>query len=250
MLSDHQLAPSLKQLRLSGMLETLDARNRQAIDAHWSYTDFLSRLLQDEIERRAQNQLLMRLRRSKLNSSKTLDAFDFNAGPSLNRQEILELASCDFIRRKVNLLVCGPTGTGKSHLASALGHEAARQGFSVLFANTHKMLQDLGGGRADGSLDKRMVLYLRPDLLILDDFGLKPLPAEAREDLYDVIVERYEQRSILLTSNRAPDEWLDWFGDPLLASAAFDRLVHRAEKLVIVGDSFRTRAQEVPMTGI
>jgi DNA replication protein DnaC len=250
MLSDHQLAPSLKQLRLSGMLETLDARNRQAIEGHWSYPDFLSRLLQDEIERRAQNQLLLRLRRSKLNSSKTLDAFDFNAVPSLNRQEVLELASCDFIRRKVNLLVCGPTGTGKSHLAAALGHEAARQGFNVLFTNTHKMLQDLGGGRADGSLDKRMALYLRPDLLILDDFGLKPLPAEAREDLYDVIVERYEQRSILLTSNRAPDEWLDWFGDPLLASAAFDRLVHRAEKLVIVGDSFRTRSQEVSMTGI
>src|SRR5438477_7363075 len=108
MLSDHQLAPSLKQLRLSGMLETLDARNRQAIDGHWSYTDFLSRLLQDEIERRAQNQLLMRLRRSKLNSGKTLEAFDFNAIPSLKRQEILELASCDFIRHKVNLLVCGP----------------------------------------------------------------------------------------------------------------------------------------------
>ncbi len=207
-------------------------------------------MLQDEVERRTQHQLLQRLRRSKLNSSKTLDGFDFNANPNLNRQAVLELASCDFIRRKVNLLVCGPTGTGKSHLASAIGHEAARPGFSVLFANTHKMLQDLRGGRADGSLDKRLALYLRPDLLILDDFGLKPLAEQSREDLYDVIVERYEQRSILLTSNRAPDEWLDWFGDPLLASAAFDRLVHRAEKLVIVGESFRTRSPEVSMTGI
>jgi DNA replication protein DnaC len=250
MLSNHQLAPALKQLRLSGILSTLDARHRQALDGQWSYLDFLARLLQDEVERRAQNQLLLRLRRSKLNTSKTLDAFDFNASPGLNRQVVLELASCDFIRRQLNVLLVGPTGTGKSHLACALGHEAARQGFSVLFTNTHKMLQNLAGARADASLDKRLALYLRPDLLILDDFGLKPLLPAAREDLYDVIAERYEQRSILLTSNRAPDEWLDWFGDPLLASAAFDRLVHHAQKLVITGGSFRSRPQEVPMTAL
>jgi DNA replication protein DnaC len=248
MLSDHQLSPALKQLRLSGILATLEARTRQAVDGHWSYSDFLARLLQDEVERRAQKQLDLRLRRSLLNTTKTLDTFDFSAAPTVNRQLVFELASCDFIRRHINLLLVGPSGTGKSHLACAFGHEAARQGFSVLFTNTHKMLQHLAGAHADGSTDKRMALYLRPDLLILDDFALKPLPASAREDLYDVIVERYEHRSIILTSNRAPDEWFDWLGDPLLASAAFDRLVHHAQKLVITGSSFRTRSQEEPMT--
>lgn len=239
---EHQLTPYLKQLRLSGILETLDARTRQACDGQWSYMDFLSRLLQDEVERRAQKQLDLRVRRALLNGTKTLDTFDFAAVPSLNRQQVFQLASCDFIRHKHNVLLCGPSGVGKSHLAQALAHEACRQGFSVFFVNTQKMLLHLGGGRADNSLDRRLALYLRPDLLILDDFGLKPLLASAREDLYDVISERYEQGSILLTSNRAPTEWLDWFGDPLLASAGLDRLVHHAEKLVITGQSFRTRA--------
>lgn len=242
MVLDQQLTPYLKQLRLSGVLDTLDARTRQAIDGQWSYVDFLARLLQDEVERRAQKQLDLRVRRALLNGSKTLDTFDFTANPALNRQHVLQLASCDFVRQHHNVLICGPSGVGKSHLAQALAHEACRQGFSVLFINTAKLLLHLGGGRADGTLERRLALYLRPDLLILDDFGLKPLAAAAREDLYDVIAERYEQGSILLTSNRTPTEWLDWFGDPLLASAGLDRLVHHAEKLVITGHSYRTRS--------
>lgn len=245
---EHQLTPYLKQLRLSGILETLEARNRQALDAHWSYVDFLSRLLQDEVERRAQKQLELRLRRALLNSTKTLDTFDFQAAPAVNRQQVFQFASGEFIRRKANVLLCGPSGTGKTHLAQGIAHEACKVGFSVLFTNTHKMLSHLAGGRADGSLERRLAVYLRPDLLVLDDFGLKPLPPTSREDLYDIIAERYEQGSILLTSNRAPDEWLDWFGDPLLASAGLDRLVHHAEKLVITGASYRTRPQEVSMT--
>ena len=194
----HQLTPYLKQLRLSGILATLEARNRQAIDGKWTYVDFLSRLLQDEVERRAQKQLALRLRRGTINTNKTLERFDFDFNPALNRQQILQLASCDYIRRKRNVLICGPTGVGKSHMAHALAHEACRQGFAVLFVNTHKMLQHLHGGRADGSLERRFQTYLRPDLLILDDFGLKPLRPPAPEDLYDVINERYERGSILL----------------------------------------------------
>jgi DNA replication protein DnaC len=246
----HQLTPQLKQLRLSGILETLDARNRQAVDGKWSYVEFLARLLEDEVERRAQKQLALRLRRATVNTTKTLEAFDFSFNPSLNRQQVLQLASCDYIRHRFNLLVCGPTGTGKSHLAQALAHEACRQGFDVLFTNTHKLLQHLNGGRADGSLERRLQSYLRPDLLILDDFGLRPLAPPAPEDLYDIINERYERGSILLTSNRAPGEWPDLFGDPLLASAGLDRLAHHAETILLAGPSFRTqgrkqRAEEV-----
>ena len=236
-----QLSFQLRQLRLSGVLETLDNRTRQAIDGQWSYVDFLSRLLEDEIERRAHKQLKLRLRRAAINTSKTLESFDFNFNPNINRQQILNLASCDFIREKRNLLVCGPTGVGKTHISSALGQEAARQGFDVLLVSVQKMLAHLNGGRADGSWERRLQSYLRPDLLILDDFGLKPIKPPGPEDLYDIISQRYESGSILLTSNRAPNEWPDLFLDPLLASAGLDRLLDRAEVLIVRGPSYRAK---------
>ena len=240
----HQLTPQLKHLRLSGVLETLEVRNRQAIEGKWSYVEFLSRLLEDEVERRAQKQLSLRLRRATLNTTKTLETFDFQFNPTLNRQQILALAAGDYIRQKRNVLLCGPTGVGKTHLAQALGQEACRQGFQVLCLNVHKMLQHLNGGRADGSWERRLNTYLRPELLILDDFGLKPLSPPSPEDLYDVINERYERGSILLTSNRAPTEWPDLFRDPLLASAGLDRLLHRAEVVIIRGASFRAQGRQ------
>jgi DNA replication protein DnaC len=240
----HQLEPQLKRLRLSGMLETLDARTRQAIDGQWGYIDYLSRLLQDEIARREQKQLALRIRRATINSAKSLEAFDFSFNPVINRQRVLDLAACDYIRNHHNLLICGPTGVGKSHLAQALAHEACVQGFSVVFAQTHRLLQHLHGGRADGSRDRRLQSYLRPDLLVLDDFGLRPLSSPGPEDLYDLIDGRYEKGSILFTSNRTPAERPDLFGDPLLACAGLDRLLHHAEVMVITGSSFRAQARE------
>jgi DNA replication protein DnaC len=236
---NHQVSTQLKQLRLSGILETLEARQRQAIDGKWSYVDFLTRLLADEIERRAQKQLALRVRRSSVNTTKTLEEFDFTFNASISRQQILALASGDYLRQKRNVLICGPSGVGKSHLAQALGHEACRQGYDVVFVNTHKMLQHLNGGRADGSYARRLEQYLRPDVLILDDFGLRALMPPSPEDMYEIIAERYEKGSIVLTSNRAPSEWPDLFGNPLLASAGLDRLAHHAESVVMTGRSFR-----------
>ena len=241
-----QLTPYLKSLHLSGILATLETRNRQAIEDRLSYMDFLSRLLEDEVERRAQKQLSLRLRRAAFPAGHTLESFDFAFNPQINRQKVLDLATCTFIERKENVLICGPTGVGKSHLAQALGHEACRRDYDTIFVGTHKMLAHLNGGRADGTYDRRLATYLRPDLLILDDFGLKPLRPPGPEDLFDVIAERYQHRSIIVTSNRALSEWADFFDSPLLASAGLDRLAHNAHSLIITGPSYRARGRTVP----
>lgn len=233
------LIPKLKALRLSGILDTLDVRTQQALADHWTYGDFLERLLEDEVERRGQKQLALRVRRATLNSTKTLETFDFTFNPGLNRPLIYELAAGHYLRDKRNVLLCGPTGVGKSHLAHALAHEACRRGFDVVFTDAHRMLRHLHAGRADNTYDKRLAVYTRADLLVIDDFGLKPTPNPA--DMYDVITERYEKGSILLTSNRAPAEWPGWFVDPLLASAGLDRLSHRAVVLLITGASYRAK---------
>jgi DNA replication protein DnaC len=248
----HQLAPALRRLRLSGVLDTLEVRTQQAIAEQWTYVEFVTRLLQDEAERREQKRLDGRLRRGAVNTTKTLETFDFGFNPTINRQLVFDLASCQFVRQRRNVLVCGQTGVGKSHLVHALAHEAARQGFAVLYTTADRMLTHLQGGRADGTADKRLQGYLAPDLLVVDDFGLKPLPPTGPVDLYDVINGRYEKGSIALTSNRAPEEWPELFGDPLLANAGLDRLAHRATVLLITGRSYRLAHrgdhQEVPTT--
>ena len=235
------LIPKLKALRLSGVLDSLDVRTQQALAERWTYGDFLERLLEDEVERRGQKQLTLRLRRATLNSAKTLETFDFTFNPGLHRQAVYDLATGQFIRDKRNVLLCGPTGVGKSHLAQALAHEACRRGFDVVWTDAHKMLRQLNAGRLDGAYDRRLTVYTRADLLVIDDFGLKPMQAPAAQDMYDVINERYERGAILLTSNRAPAEWANWFADPLLASAGLDRLSHRAHVIVITGTSYRAK---------
>jgi DNA replication protein DnaC len=243
-----QLTPMLRTLRLSGILATLDVRNRQAIDGRSSFVEFLTLLLQDEVERRAQTALRLRLRRAAFDATKTLEGFDFHFNPKLNKAQVFDLATCQFVDRHENLLIYGPTGVGKSHLAQALAHEACRRGYEVCFVSTAKLLAHLAGGRADGTTAHRLAKYLRPDLLVLDDFGLKPLRAPGPEDLYDIIHERYERASIVLTSNRDRAEWAELFGEPLLASAALDRLTHRAHFLEITGASYRAEQTKQQLT--
>jgi len=240
-----QLAPQLKHLRLSGVLDSLDLRNRQAVDERLSYLEFLARVLEDEVERRAQKQLHLRLRRAAFHGDKTLETFDFAFNPTVNRQLIFDLAAGSYIQRHENVLICGPTGVGKSHLAQALGHEACRRGYDVLFASAPRLLQHLNGGRADGTYERRLQTYLRPEVLIVDDFGLKPLQTTSAEDWFDIITERYEHGSLIITSNRALSEWPDLFSNPILASAGLDRLFHHAHAVTITGDSFRARSRHL-----
>lgn len=240
------LASNLKRLRLPGILDTLAVRTHQAIAEQWGCEEFLVRLIQDEVERRGQKQLDLRIRRGGINATKTLATFDFSFNPSINRQQLFDLATCQFVRQHRDLLICGQTGVGKSHLAQALAQEAARQSSDIRLTSAHQMLTHIQAGRADGSAERRLAAYLKPPVLAIDDFGLKPLPPSGPADLYDVINGRYERGSIVLTSNRAPAEWPELFGDPLLASAGLDRLADRAIVLTITGASYRLSRKEEP----
>ena len=236
-----QMVPKLKSLRLSGILETLEVRNREAIQEKCTYVEFLQKLLEDEVERRGQKQLSLRLRRSNLDPAKTLEQFDFSFNPAINRQQVYDLATCAFLERAESIFLLGPAGVGKSHLAQSFGHEACRRGFDVVSTRTSALLAHLHGGRADGTYERRLAGYHRPDLLILDDFGLKPMRPPAAEDLYEVIEGRYGRGAMILTTNRAFNEWPELFDNPVLASAALDRLAHGATQIVITGDSYRAK---------
>ena len=235
----HPLLPKLRRLKLSGMALTLDLRATQAREGSMSPLEFLALLLDDEIERRDQGRLSRRLIQSGCDSQKTLTRFDFAAAPGVNRTLIQELATCAFVARHENVLLCGPTGVGKSHLANALGLVALKRDLRVFSRTTYRLLADLHAARSNGVHHRDLARVLNVDLLILDDFGLQPLSPQGIQDLYDIISERYEHGSILITSNRAFEEWPPLFNNDLLASAAIDRLTHHAHTFVIRGRSYR-----------
>lgn len=237
----HPLLPKLKQLRLSGILDTLEERARLADEKNLAPVEFLALLLDDELERRQRTANALKERQAGFESEKRLCDFDFSANPALDRAFVLEMSSCRFVAARENWLIHGPTGVGKSHLATAMGREAIKKGHSVLSCSTHKLLSDLYAARADGSYQRKMNRLRSVGLLILDDFGLRPVAPQGADDLYEVIHGRYERGSILLTSNRDPSEWAELFGDSLLASAALDRLTHHARITAITGESYRQR---------
>jgi DNA replication protein DnaC len=239
----HPLSPKLRQLRLSGMLQTLDVRVSQAVDQQLAPLEFLALLLDDELERRSQTHQVLMLALSGCDNQKTLAHFDFSAAPGINRTLILDLASCVFIQRHENLLMCGPSGVGKSHLANAVAIEALKRDFKVVVKPTHRLLYDLQIARSNGSYPRMLARILACNLLVLDDFGLQSISPQAAQDLYEIITERYEHGSMIITSNRAFEEWGEIFSNDLLASAALDRLTHHAHTLVIRGDSFRQRSR-------
>ena len=234
-----ELAPVLKQLRLSGILETLERRNREAIEHKMTYPEFLALVIQDEAARRDQKKYGARLRRAGFRGDKTLEGFDFDFNPGINRALIKDLAACRFLDEKVSILIAGPCGTGKSHVAQAIGHCAVRQGIDVMFSSQTQLLAQINAARATGGYERKMQTLIRVPLLIIDDYGLKPLRQGQDEDLHDLVAERYERTSTIVTSNLDFSEWGDAFPNKLLGAATLDRLRHRAYQVVLDGKSYR-----------
>ena len=222
-----ELAPLLKRLRLSGILESLPERNREAMQAKLSHTEFLALLMQDEVARREHKKFALRVRRAGFRAQKTLEEFDFAFNANIDQALIKELATGCYIDEKVAVLIAGPCGTGKSHIAQALGHEAVRQDNDVIFTSQRRLL-------------RRFQTLARVPLLIIDDFGLKPIEPPQDDDFHELISERYERFATIVTSNLAFEEWGNAFSNQLLAAATLDRLRHGAYCVVLDGDSYRS----------
>ncbi len=236
-----QLKSALKSLKLSGLLSTLEVRLQEASGNQLSCAEFLELIVNDEIAIREDRAIARRVNAARFRESRSIEDFDFSFNPSIIRKQIMEIATCRFIREQRDILFTGPPGVGKSHLAQAIGHQAARMGYGVLYRSIFDTVGDLNQAEALNESAKVLRKYLKPDLLIIDDMGLKKLPKQAGEYLFEIIMRRYELRSTIMTSNRPLEEWGKLIGDVPTATAILDRFLSRADMIQIVGKSYRLR---------
>jgi DNA replication protein DnaC len=241
---NNQLIQSARQLRLSGLLASLELRLQEAASHQLPHDQFLELILQDELNVRSQRQIERRKKNAAFRELKSLEDFDWEFNPSIKRSQIYELATGNFIRQNRDLLLLGPPGVGKSCLAQAIGYNAIRAGFVVLYCSVFDLVRELQAERTSAEAERTLNRFLRPDLLAIDDFGLKHFPPKSAETLLEIIVRRHQNRSTLMTSNRPIEEWGQLLGDVPAATAILDRFLQQAEIIPITGRSYRLRHQK------